>query len=57
MNATRDLKKYKPARVYIAGPMRGIPEFNFPAFDAAARGRAMGLEIISPAELDRAHGF
>jgi hypothetical protein len=58
MNATRDLKKYKPARVYLAGPMRGIPEFNFPAFDeAAARGRAMGLEIISPAELDRAHGL
>lgn len=45
-------------KVYIAGPMRGIPEFNFPAFDkAAAFGRSLGYEIISPAELDRDHGF
>lgn len=44
--------------VYIAGPMRGIPEFNFPAFDAAAAlGRALGYEVISPAELDRESGF
>lgn len=41
-------------RIYIAGPMRGYPNFNFPAFDeAAARGRALGHEIISPAEIDR----
>jgi hypothetical protein len=45
-------------KIYIAGPMRGIPEFNFPAFDdAAKRGRALGHTIISPAELDRDHGF
>jgi hypothetical protein len=44
--------------IYLAGPMRGIPLFNFPAFDEAAeRGRAMGHTIISPADLDRAAGF
>lgn len=42
-------------RVYIAGPMRGLPEFNFPAFDdAAKRLRAQGWDVISPADLDRA---
>lgn len=45
-------------KIYLAGPMRGIPEFNFPAFDeAAARGRALGHSMVSPAELDRDHGF
>ena len=45
-------------RAYIAGPMTGIPEFNFPAFDEAAEGlRRRGWAIISPAELDRADGF
>jgi hypothetical protein len=43
---------------YIAGPMTGIAEFNFPAFDqAAADLRAEGMTVISPAELDRADGF
>jgi hypothetical protein len=37
---------------------KGIPLFNFPAFDKAAKiGRALGWEVISPAELDRAIGF
>jgi nucleoside 2-deoxyribosyltransferase len=41
-------------RLYIAGPMRGLKEFNFPAFDAtAARLRAKGHEVVSPAEMDR----
>ena len=41
-------------RVYLAGPMHGIPEYNFPAFDAAAKEwRRAGWEVVSPAELDR----
>jgi len=41
-------------RVYISGPMRGIPEYNFPAFDGAtAAMRQAGFDVISPAEHDR----
>lgn len=38
-------------RVYIAGPMTGIPEWNFPAFNAAAAAwRGAGWEVLNPAE-------
>jgi nucleoside 2-deoxyribosyltransferase len=38
-------------RVYIAGPMTGIPEYNFPAFhDAADLWRQAGWEVLNPAE-------
>jgi hypothetical protein len=40
-------------RVYLAGPMRGYPEFNFPAFHAAAaKLREQGHIVFSPAEKD-----
>lgn len=45
-------------RLYLSGPMRGRPEFNFPAFDAAtAMLRGLGHRVFSPAEADRTEGF
>lgn len=44
--------------IYIAGPMRGLPHCNFPAFDEASKAWGeLGWMVISPAELDREHGF
>jgi hypothetical protein len=38
-------------RVYLAGPMTGYPEHNFPAFHAAAKAwRAKGHWVFNPAE-------
>jgi len=40
-------------RLYIAGPMSGLPLLNFPAFHAeAARLRALGYEVSNPAEIN-----
>lgn len=38
-------------RLYVAGPMSGLPEYNYPAFKAAAAElRECGFEVICPAE-------
>lgn len=44
-------------KTYIAGPMRGYKDYNFPAFDAA-RDRLLKLDVvvISPADMDRTLG-
>src|SRR4051794_36497698 len=40
-------------RIYISGPMSGLPYFNIDGFDAVARYlRGYGHKVISPAELD-----
>jgi hypothetical protein len=40
-------------KVYIAGPMRNIPDDNFPAFFAAeVMFRQLGWEVINPARLN-----
>lgn len=45
--------KTKANDFYLAGPMSGLPQFNFPAFyEAAAHLRDTGWGIVSPAELD-----
>jgi hypothetical protein len=39
--------------VYLAGPMRGYPDFNFPAFFEATKDlEARGYEVLSPAAHD-----
>lgn len=38
-------------RIYIAGPMTGLPGFNYPAFNAAARAlRLQGHHVENPAD-------
>lgn len=40
-------------RLYVAGPMTGYPEYNYPAFDAAqAQLRRAGYDAVSPAVHD-----
>lgn len=40
-------------RVYLSGPMTGLPLFNFPAFtEEAAKLRDMGFDVVNPAEIN-----
>ncbi|WP_238591868.1 DUF4406 domain-containing protein, partial [Pseudomonas abietaniphila] len=41
----------RAGRIYVAGPMTGIEDYNFPAFNAAAaKLRAKGWQVENPAE-------
>ena len=41
------------ADIYLAGPMSNLPEFNYPAFNAAAKQlRELGFTVENPAEND-----
>lgn len=43
------------AKCYVAGPMTGYPDLNYPKFaEVSARLRAMGFDVVSPAELNPA---
>jgi hypothetical protein len=43
-------------KTYVSGPMTGKPDLNFPAFnDAAAKLRAMGHDVVNPAEINPDH--
>lgn len=42
-----------PQRIYLAGPMTGLPDLNWPAFHAAAAAlRAAGHDVVNPAEIN-----
>lgn len=45
-------------KLYVFGPMTGLPDFNYPAFDAAVkRLRSRGFEVVSPTETDARHDW
>ena len=40
-------------KLYLAGPMTGYDQLNFPLFHSEARRlRALGLDIVNPAEIN-----
>lgn len=51
MTAIIPLAAQREGRIYVAGPMTGLADWNFPAFNAAAeRLRAEGWHVENPAE-------
>jgi len=43
-------------RLYCSGPMTGIKDKNFPAFNKASKAlRKKGYQVVNPAELDMQH--
>lgn len=51
------LRADRERRVYVAGPMTGLPEYNFPLFNAtAAKLRGEGWHVENPAEHGHVEG-
>lgn len=45
-------------RLYLSGPMAGLPDHNFPAFEVARKKlRCARYEIVCPAELGKHDGW
>lgn len=45
-------------KIYVAGPMRGYPEYNFPAFYRVSKKlRGTGWEVTNPAEIANEIGW
>lgn len=41
-------------KLYISGPMTGLPDFNYPAFNAAAGElAAAGFEVLNPVDSEK----
>lgn len=52
------MNAFTGSTVFLAGPMRGYPAFNFPAFEAARTAlREHGVIVLCPAERDTENGF
>lgn len=50
-NDDYDIKRQTGKSIYIAGPMTGYPEFNFPAFKRAAeKYHHLGWTVFNPAD-------
>lgn len=48
------MREGEQMKIYIAGPMTGLPKLNFPAFDAMRdRLISMGHTVVSPADISR----
>lgn len=40
--------------IYVAGPMTGLPDYNYPAFNAAAEQlRAAGYAVLNPVDSEK----
>jgi hypothetical protein len=46
--------KTRESTIYVAGPMRGHEDYNYPAFDRQKKVlEAQGWKVVNPADLDR----
>lgn len=45
-------------KIYLSGPMTGLPDLNYPAFAAAAAAlRSLGHEVYNPQEWEDSNNF